>query len=173
MKLVLGSHRISTPAHQNLNPEALTGFSHFYSPGGRNITLLSQGCILGTVLTWNSGNVPQRTFQRHGGDKEPPTAQVQLTVNWQLCPLDDLLQHYYWPLWLMTLSVIDSLIYWVFTKHRDSTWPDWCTGNTKMRRVEFLSSTSSFLLLFTGPSSYHWEFREFPSLYSLIAGYRE
>ena len=47
--------------------------------------------------------------------------------------------------------------------HTDTTWPDWRTGNTKMKRVEFPSSMS-FLLLFTGPSSYHGEC---PSLYSL------
>ena len=31
--------------------EALTGFSHVYCPDGLNITLLSQGCVFGTVLT--------------------------------------------------------------------------------------------------------------------------
>ena len=48
--------------------------------------------------------------------------------------------------------------------HTHATWPDWCTGNTKMKRVEFPPSMSPFLLLFIGPSSYHGEC---PSLYSL------
>lgn len=40
--------------HENLKVyrEALTGFSRVYCPDGLNHTLLSQGCVLGQLLTW-------------------------------------------------------------------------------------------------------------------------
>ena len=56
--------------------EALTGFSHIFSPGGLNHTLLSQVCIL--VIPSGNSRWSVHSMDRRGR-KEPLTSQVQLT----------------------------------------------------------------------------------------------
>lgn len=56
--------------------EALTGFSHIYSPDGLNIALLCQGYILRQLLVW--GKQAENHPMDRGSDKKPLTAWVQL-----------------------------------------------------------------------------------------------
>ena len=91
MRLVLGNHKVSRPPHLparilKVYTEALTGFSHIYHPHGLNTTLLSEGCVLGQLLTW--GWQTKHTFQGQGRSDSVSIAQVKQ----QSCPLNDLPQ---------------------------------------------------------------------------------
>ena len=61
---------------KNVYVEVLTGFSHIFSPGGLNHTLLSQVCIL--VIPSGKSRWDVHSMDRRGS-KEPLTSQVQLT----------------------------------------------------------------------------------------------
>jgi len=65
MKPVLGSHKITTPAHQDLNLDALSGFSHLYHADDHN-TLLPR------LHPWKSSHLEQweRWENVHSKDME-------------------------------------------------------------------------------------------------------
>ena len=81
MRLVLGSCNMSRSLHSparilKVYTEALTGFSHIFSPDGLNNTLLSQCFILENIS--HCGNSGQNAYSKdRGGDEQPPVACAQ------------------------------------------------------------------------------------------------
>ena len=72
-----------TPRILKLYTEVLTGFSHVFHPNGLNNPLLSQAYVTETAPS--VGTVGRMYISRTGNGGEAG-------VNWQSCPLHDLLQ---------------------------------------------------------------------------------
>ena len=71
-----------SPTYQNpkVYVEVLTGLSHLHSPDGLNTTSLSQGCVLGQLLTWVTQT--EGTFQGQNRIEQPLIIQVQILGQW-------------------------------------------------------------------------------------------
>ena len=99
-RLILGSRkrcRFQHPPTRILKAyiETLTGFSHVFSPDGLNNTLLPQGCVLEKGPTMRMGNGGQDILyfpRTREGVRSLWLPGASSQVNWQSCPLHDLLQ---------------------------------------------------------------------------------
>lgn len=97
-RLVLGGCRMSRSPYLptrilKVYTEAFTGFSHVCHPDGLNNTLLSQGYILKNGSHF--GNSGQNVQSKDGeGVRSLRLPKSSLQVNWQSCPLNDILQQY-------------------------------------------------------------------------------
>ena len=71
-----------SPTYQNpkVYVEVWTGLSHLHSPDGLNTTSLSQGCVLGQLLTWVTQT--EGTFQGQNRIEQPLIIQVQILGQW-------------------------------------------------------------------------------------------
>lgn len=77
----MGSHKVSASVTRILDAyrEALTGFSHLYTPHGLNSTCSLKATSLELFLFETVGMVDRTHIPRTGRAYEPLTTQVQLT----------------------------------------------------------------------------------------------
>lgn len=99
LRLVLGSHTMSRSPHcpakiLKVLTEALMRFSHMFSLGGLNDSLLSQGSVLGTPS--GVGKAGRMLAPRTREGARLPGSSWR--VHQQLRPCDDLLQHQFTPM---------------------------------------------------------------------------
>ena len=75
MRLILADCIVRTDQNLKIYIEALTGFSHFFSPDGLNCSLLFQLCILDNISHHVKSGQNAHSKDREG-DEQPPVAWV-------------------------------------------------------------------------------------------------